>query len=72
MDGGDGGELVNKLILSKDAPQGDVCFGVDNTYASRLLSQGVIDKDRAVDTNSGKRRKIPGRQQPCAGAHRHG
>ena len=50
VDGGDGGELVNKLILSKDAPQGDVCFGVDNTYASRLLSQGVIDKDRAVDT----------------------
>ena len=34
VDGGDGGELVNKLILSKDAPQGDVCFGVDNTYAS--------------------------------------
>lgn len=50
VDGGDGGELVNKLILSKDAPQGDVCFGVDNTYASRLLSQGVIDKDRTVDT----------------------
>ena len=50
VDGGDGGELVNKLLLSKDAPQGDVCFGVDNTYASRLLSQGVIDKDRTVDT----------------------
>ena len=50
VDGGDGGELVNKLILSKDAPQGDVCFGVDNTYASRLLAQGVIDKDRTVDT----------------------
>ena len=59
VDGGDGGELVNKLILSKDAPQGDVCFGVDNTYASRLLAQGVIEK-------------VPGRQQPCAGAHRHG
>ncbi len=32
---GDAGELVNKLVLTKDSPLGDVVFGIDNTFASR-------------------------------------
>lgn len=40
---GDGGALVNKLVLTKDAPLGDVAFGVDNTFASRALNEGVFD-----------------------------
>jgi len=32
---GDAGALVNKLVLTKDSPLGDVVFGVDNTFASR-------------------------------------
>lgn len=40
---GSGGELVNKLILTKDAPLGDAVFGIDNTYASRAIDEGVID-----------------------------
>lgn len=39
---GDGGALVNQLILTKDAPLGDVAYGVDNTFASRALEQGVF------------------------------
>ncbi len=39
---GDGGELTNKLVLSKSNPQGDVAFGVDNTFGSRALSEGVF------------------------------
>lgn len=39
---GDGGALVNKLILTKDSPLGDVAFGVDNTFASRGLAQDVF------------------------------
>ncbi|WP_435299209.1 thiamine ABC transporter substrate-binding protein [Timonella sp. A28] len=39
---GDGGALVNKLILTKDAPLGDVTFGVDNTFASRGTDEGVF------------------------------
>lgn len=39
---GDGGALVNQLILTKDAPLGDVAYGVDNTFASRALAEGVF------------------------------
>lgn len=39
---GDGGELVNKLVLTKDSPLGDVVFGIDNTFAGRAVSNGVL------------------------------
>ncbi|MFV0254347.1 MAG: thiamine ABC transporter substrate binding subunit [Beutenbergiaceae bacterium] len=39
---GDGGALVNQLILTKDSPLGDVAYGIDNTFASRALAQGVF------------------------------
>ena len=39
---GDGGQLTNKLVLTKDDPTGDVAFGVDNTFASRALDEGVF------------------------------
>ena len=45
---GDAGALVNKLVLTKDAPLGDAVFGIDNTYASRALDQGVIDTSATV------------------------
>lgn len=39
---GDGGELTNKLVLTRSDPLGDVAFGVDNTYGSRALDAGVF------------------------------
>src|SRR6478752_8333711 len=39
---GDAGALTNKLVLTKDNPLGDVAFGVDNTFASRALDEGVF------------------------------
>jgi thiamine transport system substrate-binding protein len=39
---GDAGALTNKLVLTKDDPLGDVAFGVDNTFASRALEEGVF------------------------------
>ncbi|MEU0200751.1 MULTISPECIES: thiamine ABC transporter substrate-binding protein [unclassified Streptomyces] len=39
---GDAGQAVNKAILTKDNPQGDVFFGVDNTLLSRALDNGVF------------------------------
>jgi thiamine transport system substrate-binding protein len=39
---GDAGELVNKLVLTKDSPLGDVVFGIDNTFASRAVDKGVL------------------------------
>ena len=34
---GDAGEMLNTLLLSKDAPLGDVVYGIDNTFLSRAL-----------------------------------
>ncbi|ROS23794.1 thiamine ABC transporter substrate binding subunit [Cellulomonas sp. PhB150] len=39
---GDAGALVNQLVLTKDAPLGDATFGIDNTFASRAIDEGVV------------------------------
>ncbi|MFJ5099720.1 thiamine ABC transporter substrate binding subunit [Streptomyces sp. NPDC088554] len=39
---GDAGEALNKEILTKGSPQGDVFFGVDNTLLSRALGNGIF------------------------------
>jgi thiamine transport system substrate-binding protein len=38
---GDAGAALNKVILSKGAPLGDVFYGVDNTFLSRALAAGI-------------------------------
>ncbi|MEW6404589.1 MAG: thiamine ABC transporter substrate-binding protein [Chloroflexota bacterium] len=43
IQGGDAGETLNKVILSKDAPLADVLFGVDNTFLSRALEAGIFE-----------------------------
>ncbi|MCL3777250.1 MULTISPECIES: thiamine ABC transporter substrate-binding protein [unclassified Actinomyces] len=50
---GDAGELVNKLVLTKDAPLGDAVYGIDNTFASRALGEGVIDTGVTVTLPDG-------------------
>jgi thiamine transport system substrate-binding protein len=39
---GDAGAMVNQAILSKSHPLGDVLFGVDNTFLSRALKEGIF------------------------------
>jgi thiamine transport system substrate-binding protein len=41
--GGDAGEMLNKLILTKAAPIADVVYGVDNSLVGKALAQGVIE-----------------------------
>ncbi|MGA4839318.1 thiamine ABC transporter substrate-binding protein [Streptomyces sp. G45] len=48
---GDAGAAVNKAILSKDNPQGDVFFGVDNTLLSRALDNGLFQPHVASDAS---------------------
>ncbi|MDR1767508.1 MAG: thiamine ABC transporter substrate-binding protein [Propionibacteriaceae bacterium] len=36
------GALVNQLVLTKDAPLGDVVFGIDNTFAGRAIEAGIL------------------------------
>ncbi len=61
---GDAGTLVNQLVLTKDAPLGDVTFGVDNTFASRALDAGVVVPPAPALTapaaKDGERYRVPG------------
>ncbi|MEU9335345.1 thiamine ABC transporter substrate-binding protein [Streptomyces sp. NPDC048290] len=52
LEDGDAGTAVNKAILTKDNPQGDVFFGVDNTLLSRALDNGLFQpyEPRGADT----------------------
>ena len=50
---GDGGSLVNQLILTKDNPLGDVVYGIDNSFAARAVEEGVLapyEAPEAVET----------------------
>lgn len=40
--GGDAGEMLNKLILTKANPVADAVFGIDNTLLAKALSFGVL------------------------------
>ncbi|HEX6248957.1 MAG TPA: thiamine ABC transporter substrate-binding protein, partial [Nocardioidaceae bacterium] len=46
---GDAGALTNKLVLTKGSPIADVVFGVDNTFASRAVEEGVFADHRPAD-----------------------
>lgn len=51
---GDAGQLTNKLVLTKDDPIADVAYGIDNTFASRAVENGVL-----ADLGSAKGAIIP-------------
>ena len=40
---GDTGAALNRAILTKESPQADVFFGVDNTFVSRALKEGIFE-----------------------------
>jgi thiamine transport system substrate-binding protein len=42
LQGGDAGTVVNQAILTKDNPTADVLFGIDNTFLSRGLAEGLF------------------------------
>ncbi len=41
--GGDAGEMLNKLILTRAQPVADVVFGIDNTLVGKALAAGVLE-----------------------------
>src|SRR5215212_3007951 len=43
LQSGDAGAVLNKAILTKDAPLADLLFGVDNTFLSRALEAGIFE-----------------------------
>jgi thiamine transport system substrate-binding protein len=52
LESGDAGQAVNKALLTKDNPQGDVFFGVDNTLLSRALDNGLFQSYAAKGANT--------------------
>lgn len=42
LDAGDTGQMVSQAILSKDNPQADVMYGIDNTFLSRALQADIF------------------------------
>jgi thiamine transport system substrate-binding protein len=65
---GDAGTALNKEILTKGSPQGDVFFGVDNTLLSRALdndlftpyeAKGLDQVAQEVRLDEGKHRVTP-------------
>lgn len=40
---GDAGAMLNKAILTKDAPLADLLYGVDNTFLSRALEADIFE-----------------------------
>lgn len=42
LESGDAGAMLSQAILTKDNPIADVAFGVDNTFLSRSLSEGIF------------------------------
>ena len=43
LPGGDAGSVLNRAILTKDAPLADLLFGVDNTFLSRALEEDIFE-----------------------------
>jgi thiamine transport system substrate-binding protein len=46
---GDAGAALNKAILTKQAPLADVFYGVDNTFLTRALQEGIFESYEAKD-----------------------
>lgn len=53
---GDAGALTNSLVLTKANPIGDVAYGVDSTFASRALREGVFDSYTSPEADRGPQR----------------
>lgn len=43
LQSGDAGAVLNKAILTKDAPLADMLFGVDNTFLSRAIEADIFE-----------------------------
>ena len=39
----DAGQALNRAILTKDSPEADVLFGVDNTFFSRAIDADILE-----------------------------
>ncbi|HSL28730.1 MAG TPA: thiamine ABC transporter substrate-binding protein, partial [Anaerolineales bacterium] len=43
LQSGDAGSMLNRAILTRNAPLADLLFGVDNTFLSRALEEDIFE-----------------------------
>src|SRR5215208_505546 len=43
LQSGDAGAVLNKAVLTKDAPLADILYSVDNTFLSRALEADIFE-----------------------------
>src|SRR6266545_3006052 len=51
LQSGDAGAVLNKAILTTDAPLADVLYGVDNTFLSRALEADLYESYQSPALN---------------------
>jgi thiamine transport system substrate-binding protein len=56
---GDAGSALNRVILTKDDPDGDLLFGVDSTFLTRALAEDLFLPYVAADLESVDPRFVP-------------
>jgi thiamine transport system substrate-binding protein len=57
---GDAGTLANQTVLTKDSPLGDVVYGIDNTFASRVVDAGVLARYKPAGLSASASRYVVG------------
>jgi thiamine transport system substrate-binding protein len=57
--GGDAGEMLNKLILTRANPIADVVYGIDNSLAPKALAAGVLDNYSGPAASASSRVSLP-------------
>jgi thiamine transport system substrate-binding protein len=57
---GDAGSLTNRLVLTKDNPLADGVFGIDNTFGSRAVDEGILAEYDAALPASAEQFVLPG------------
>lgn len=62
--GGDAGEMLNKLILTRAKPLADVVYGIDNTLLPRALAARVLDSYDGPAARREARAGMPGALVP--------
>lgn len=48
LEAGDTGTALNKAILARGKPLADVIYGIDNTFLSRALDEGILEPYRSA------------------------
>ncbi|MEC8909625.1 MAG: thiamine ABC transporter substrate-binding protein, partial [Chloroflexota bacterium] len=49
---GSSGQVLNRAILEKGNPSGDLLYGVDNTFLSRALREEIFIKYKSGQINN--------------------